>query len=67
MDPDHRRPPGLHPGRDFVVVLEPCLVERSREGRTRTREVGGVSENVKLNRALWTLADEFAKLKQNQI
>lgn len=35
--------------------------------RTRTREVGGVSENVKLNRALWTLADEFAKLKQNQI
>ena len=35
--------------------------------RTRTREVGGVTQNVNLNRALWTLADEFAKLKQNQI
>lgn len=32
--------------------------------RTRTREVGGVNENVRLNRALWKLTDEFAKLKQ---
>jgi hypothetical protein len=40
------------------------MMGRSKTGRrTRTREVGGVSENVKLNRALWTLADEFAKLK----
>lgn len=31
--------------------------------RTRTREVGGVNENVKLNRALWTLADQLAKFK----
>ena len=28
-----------------------------------TREVGGVSENVKLNKALWTLTDAFAQLK----
>ena len=38
---------------------------RSKSGRrSTTREVNGVTENVKLNRALWTLADEFAKLKQ---
>jgi len=29
--------------------------------------VGGVSENVKLNRALWSLADGMANLKQNVI
>ena len=28
-----------------------------------TREVAGVSENVKLNRALWSLADGMAQLK----
>ena len=38
---------------------------RSKSGRrTTSREVGGVTQNVNLNRALWTLADEFAKLKQ---
>lgn len=31
--------------------------------RMTTREVGGVSENVKLNRALWSLADGMAQLK----
>ena len=31
--------------------------------RTTTRTVGGVSENVKLNKALWTLADTMAALK----
>ena len=31
--------------------------------RTTTRAVGGVSENVKLNKALWTLADTMAALK----
>jgi len=29
----------------------------------RTRGVVGIAENTKLNRALWTLAEEFAKLK----
>ena len=49
-------------------MIKGGMTGRSKTGRrTRTREVGGVSENVKLNRALWTLADEFAKLKQNQI
>jgi hypothetical protein len=31
--------------------------------RTTTRAVGGVTENVKLNKALWTLADSMAALK----
>jgi hypothetical protein len=31
--------------------------------RTTTREVRGISENVQLNRALWTLAEEMTKLK----
>lgn len=31
--------------------------------RNRTRPVTGVAQNVTLNRALWTLADEMAKLK----
>lgn len=34
--------------------------------RTSTREVQGVNENVRLNRALWTLADQFAKLKNGE-
>lgn len=47
-------------------MIKGGMTGRSKTGRrTRTREVGGVSENVKLNRALWTLADEFAKLKTN--
>ena len=32
--------------------------------RTTTRAVGGVTENVKLNKALWTLADHLAKYKE---
>jgi hypothetical protein len=37
---------------------------RSSTGRrTTTRAVGGVTENVKLNKALWTLADTMAALK----
>ncbi len=31
--------------------------------RNRTREVTGISENVRLNRALWQLADEMRALK----
>jgi hypothetical protein len=31
--------------------------------RMRTREVQGITQNVQLNRALWTLADEMKKLK----
>jgi hypothetical protein len=32
--------------------------------RLSTRPVEGITQNVQLNRALWTLADEMAKLKQ---
>jgi hypothetical protein len=35
--------------------------------RMHTRGVSGVNENVKLNRALWSLADGMAKLKSNVI
>lgn len=48
-------------------LLKGGLRGRSESGRrTTTREVGGVTENVKLNRALWTLADGFAKLKAGE-
>lgn len=33
--------------------------------RTTTREVNGIDQNSKLNRALWTLAEEFRKLKSS--
>lgn len=37
---------------------------RSATGRRMTtRGVGGVTENVRINRALWTLADEMAAIK----
>lgn len=34
--------------------------------RTTTRAVGGVNENVKLNKALWTLADSLARFKNGE-
>lgn len=40
------------------------LEGRSRNGRaTRTRPVNGIDQNVKLNRALWVLAEEMRRLK----
>lgn len=35
--------------------------------RMTTRAVGGVNENVKLNKALWSLADGLAQLKTGQV
>ncbi|KXS36836.1 MAG: hypothetical protein AWU55_2847 [Halomonadaceae bacterium T82-2] len=41
---------------------------RSRSGRaTRTRPIHSVTEDVRLNRALWTLTEHFAALKQGEI
>ena len=40
--------------------------DRSRNAngrRSSTRAVNGISQNVSLNRALWTLADQMAKIK----
>ena len=34
-----------------------------REGKKRTRKVNSVSRDIKLNKALWTLTEEMAKLK----
>lgn len=59
----------------FNVVQEHCIRggdtarspydrENHRRGRrTTSRPVGGIDQNVKLNRALWTLAEEAASLK----
>lgn len=44
-------------------LLRGGLSGRNAQGRrTTTREVKGVSENIRLNRALWTLAEEMARL-----
>lgn len=49
-------------------LIKGGLYGRSASGRrTRTREVGGVNENVKLNRALWTLADRLAQFKLGEV
>lgn len=38
---------------------------RSATGRTMTtREVSGIDQNVKLNRALWVLTERMRQIKQ---
>jgi len=45
-------------------LLDGGLLGRSASGRrTRTRQVQGVNENVRLNRALWTLMDRLVDHK----
>jgi hypothetical protein len=45
-------------------VIRGGLPARNARGqRTRTREVQGIDQNIKLNRALWVLAEEMRKLK----
>jgi hypothetical protein len=45
-------------------VIRGGLDARTATGkRTRTREVQGIDQNIKLNRALWVLAEEMRKLK----
>lgn len=40
------------------------IVGRTQRGRTtRTRPVNGIDQNVKINRALWVLADELRRLR----
>ena len=44
------------------------LTGRSATGRAiKTRAIASVSEDVKLNRALWALTEQFSKLKDGQI
>ncbi len=58
-------------GRDLWTVLNVAQEHLLRGGdrttdttrRTRTRKITGVSEDVRLNRALWTLAEEMARIK----
>src|ERR1700674_1638066 len=45
-------------------VVRGGIAGRNANGRrTRTREVTAIDNNVKLNRALWTLAEKMAELK----
>ena len=45
-------------------LLQGGLPGRSAQGRhVRTRAVGSIDRNVRLNRALWVLAEEMRKLK----
>jgi hypothetical protein len=48
-------------------LLKGGVPGRTQTGRSqRTRAVQGVNENVRLNRALWTLADGLAALKEGR-
>jgi len=48
-------------------LLQGGLRGRSQTGRrTTTRAVQGVTENVRLNRGLWTLADQLARIKAGE-
>ena len=48
-------------------LMKGGLSGRSPSGRaTRTKAIVSVSQDVRLNRALWQLADEFSKLKHAQ-
>lgn len=45
-------------------MIKGGIRSRTKEGKvSTTREVKGIDQNVKLNRALWTLAEEMRKLK----
>jgi hypothetical protein len=45
-------------------ILRGGLLARNAQGsRTRTREIRGIDQNVKLNRALWMLAEEMRHIK----
>jgi hypothetical protein len=47
-------------------LIKGGLSGRNAKGRPmRTREVGGIDQNIKLNRALWVLAEEMRLLKAN--
>lgn len=48
-------------------LLQGGLRGRAKTGRrTTTRAVQGVTENVRLNRGLWTLADQLARIKAGE-
>ena len=58
---------GADLGRTFHRVQENLMQgglqgHNANGGRSTTRRVSSVSENIRLNRALWTLADEMAKM-----
>jgi hypothetical protein len=68
LDPRRTADAGQDLWSTFNVVQENVvrggLEYRSANGRrNRTRSVTGIAQNVSVNKALWTLAEEMAKLK----
>jgi hypothetical protein len=70
--PRRRDDTGTDLWRTFNVVQENCIRggltamgrdANNRPRRTTTRQVNGIDQDVKLNRALWTLAARMAELK----
>jgi hypothetical protein len=58
--------------RTFNVVQENVIrggvLGKGSNGRLRrTREIKSVDGDIRLNKALWTLADEMAKIKAGQV
>ena len=50
------------------AIIKGGVRGRNAKGsRTTTRAVGGVNENVRLNKALWSITDHFASLKEGQL
>jgi hypothetical protein len=71
LDPHRREDTGADLWSTFNRAQENLvrggLRTRTANGRrTRTRPVQGIDQGVKLNRALWTLADELRKLKTGE-
>lgn len=49
-------------------IIKGGVRARTQTGRrTSTRAVSGVNENVRLNKALWTLTDQLAKIKNGEL
>ena len=51
-----------------IFAEKPALRGHSESGRrTRTRAVTSVSEDIRLNKALWTMAQALARRKTSQV
>jgi hypothetical protein len=48
------------------IVREPKVSRWSYQHHGKARGVNGISENVRLNKALWSLADGMAKIKNGE-
>ena len=77
LEPRRREDVGNDLWRTFIRIQENALkggmsaIQRDAEGRrvrrVTTREIKGIDGNVNLNRALWTLGERMAALKQPKV